>query len=140
MEKHARFFTLDEANAVLPELSAILKRFDQKKHASEKIHDELLMEELLGEMSKKDGKTLDRLEHIIMEEVAKLDRAIEELETEIRAIRALGCKVRNLSKGWIDFPAEKEGRAVFFVWKRGEDSVRYYRPVEDSSRIFPLGA
>src|SRR5258708_3640990 len=131
MEKHPHLFTIEEANALLPQIENILKRFDQKKHKSEKLHDEILMEELLRERGSTgmQGSDLERLENFLMEEIARLDNTIQEIESEIKAIRSMGCKVRNLSKGLIDFPAEQNGSAIFYVWKRGEDSVRYYRTI-----------
>ncbi len=142
MEKHPRVFTLQEANALLPELEVILKKFDQKKRQSEKMHDELLMEELLRQRGPANMSTgeLEQLENFLTEEIAKLDKTIQDIESEIRAIRSMGCKVRNLSQGLIDFPAEKNGNSIFYVWKRGETSVRYYRHIEDRSSIFPLEA
>ena len=133
MENHIRLFTVEEANALLPELEKILKRFDQKKRISEKMHDELLMEELLcGSSSSAVSKSF------LEEEAARLDQALSAIESEIHAIRALGCKVRFLSKGWVDFPAQRGEMVVFFVWKRGEDAVRYYREVEDPLQLLPL--
>ncbi len=140
MEKHPRLFTLEEANSAIPQLEAILKRFEQKKHASEKLHDELLMEELLRERGSlgTQASDLQGIETFLAGEMARLDDAIQDLENEIQALRSLGCKVRNLSRGWIDFPAHQNGTAIFYVWKRGESSVRHYRRVEDRSQIFPI--
>lgn len=142
MEKHPHLFTIDEANALIPQIENILTRFDRKKQVSEKLHDELLMEELLRERGSLGAQAsdLERLESFLAEEIVKLDNTIQEIESEIQAIRSMGCKVRNLSKGLIDFPAEQNGSAIFYVWKRGESAVHYYRKIEDRASLFPLEA
>lgn len=129
-----RFFTLEEANQLLPRLEDILARMEKKRRTHEKLHDELLMEDLLRQAS---GR---RDEHLFPEERAQfLDEMIEELSGEIDEIRSLGCFLRKISRGgWVDFPAERNGDAIFYVWKRGEKTIRHYRTAEEASELLPV--
>ncbi len=128
-----RCFTLQEANGLLPQIEAILARIEQKRRHHDKLHDELLMEELLQQAS---GK---KHEHLFPRERAQyLDEAIEGLVGEIEEIRRLGCLVRSLSRGWVDFPAERNGVSVFLVWKRGEKEIRFYRTSEKAAELLAI--
>ena len=132
MQKNIRSFTLEEAHELLPVIESVLKRLDAKVKLSEKLHDHLLMEDLLHEAT---GSTNQLL---VQEDQQKLDASVEALAEEIQEINALGCKICDLTKGWIDFPANHEGHTVFYVWKRGEAQIRFYRQIQDKTKLLPL--
>ncbi len=132
MQKNPRSFTLEEAHELIPAVEKILARLDAKIKLSEKLHDHLLMEDLLHEAT---GST----NHVLVQEdQRKLDASVEALAEEIQEINSLGCRICDLLKGWIDFPANYGGEAVFYVWKKGEPKIRFYRLTQDKEKLFPL--
>ena len=132
MHRSSRFFTLEEAHELIPAIEKILKRLDAKVKASEKLHDHLLMEDLIHEATGSTNQVL------VQEDQQKLDASVEALVEEVQEINSLGCKVCDLSRGWIDFPANHQGNTVFYVWKRGDAKIRFYRSVQDKGKLFPL--
>jgi hypothetical protein len=46
-------------------------------------------------------------------------------------LAALGVVVKDLDAGLVDFPAERDGRAVFLCWQLGEDEVAFWHGVEE---------
>lgn len=131
MQSNPRFFTLEEAHELIPAIEKVLKRLDAKVKVSEKLHDHLLMEELLHEATGSTNETL------VQEDQKRLDQSVESLAEEIQEINSLGCKVCNLARGWIDFPAKRLGTPVFYVWKRGDEQIRFYRGTQDKN-LLPL--
>ena len=119
-----RFFTLEEVHRLLPDLEVRIARFLEKKTAYMRMHDHLLIEELLEDIERRKG-ALERgqSEH----EAGKLELAVSDLEREITELQRLGCLLYDLEKGWVDFPASHGGARVYFCWKWGEKTVRFYR-------------
>lgn len=120
-----RKFTLEDIHRILPELEVRIVRFLEKKAAYTRMHDHLLMEELLQDIESRQGgapagSSAD-------EEAGKLEITVSELEREIMEMRRLGCFLQDLEKGWVDFPALQEGQPIFFSWKRGDAAVHFYR-------------
>jgi hypothetical protein len=35
----------------------------------------------------------------------------------------MGCELKGIEEGLIDFPSPREGRTVYLCWKLGEDSI-----------------
>lgn len=132
MQRHPRCFTLKEAHELLPVIEKVLKRLDIKVKLSEKLHDHLLIEDLLHQATGSSNSAL------VQEDQQRLDQSVESLAEEIKEINSLGCKVCDLGKGWIDFPAERAGNSIFYVWKRGDTQIRFYRQVEDKGTLFQL--
>lgn len=124
MSSHPKIFSLEEANALLPEVEAIVTRIKRKKAANERLHDELFMEELLNEAVKKNpgdasSGTEDGAKH--------LDHSVSGLAEDIQALRALGCIIRNVERGWVEFFGRHQGTEVYYCWSCGEKTVQYYR-------------
>jgi len=120
-----RKFTLDEIHRILPDLEIRIARFLEKKAAYARMHDHLLMEELLQDIELRQGGALAG--SAADEEAGKLEITVSELEREIVEMRRLGCVLQDLEKGWVDFPALHQSQPVYFSWKRGDSTVRYYR-------------
>lgn len=130
-----RRFSLDEANALVPQLETLLKSLFEKRAAHERLHDHLFMSELIHE-AVKEKKADSAPDHSGAQEV---DGGLEDFEAEMKAIRGLGCLLRSLERGVVEFPAEHAGQAVFFCWKKGEKTVAFFRPAQSAlHERFPL--
>lgn len=118
-----RFFSLEEANSVLPKLERLLEGLDHKKEAQAKLHDTILMEELLVQA----GSSGAASDTVACDQEAKdLDEAVANLQKDLDEIRTLGCVVRNVEQGWIDFPTKRDGELIYFCWRRGEKTIRFF--------------
>ena len=125
MSKRPRLFTLEEANALLPELEGLLAKLTEKKEAYEREHDMYLMSELLEQSGPHFEK--EDSERLLDQDAKDLDRSVEEYERDVSKIQALGCVVRNAERGWVEFLSKIEGKLVYLSWRRGEKVIRHYR-------------
>ena len=60
---------------------------------------------------------------IAQEQVGRLN----ELGAEIKKI---GCELKGIEEGLIDFPSEREGRTVYLCWKLGEDTITHWHELD----------
>ena len=137
MTKKRRKFTLQEAEALLPELEKCLKLLRTKKEAYSRTHDLLFMHELVCTAERTHGllEEKDDLE----DGVHALEEAIEDLAKDVESIFATGCLLRDIEKGHIEFFGAHHGKEVYFSWHLGESRIGYYRSLENHERI-PLSA
>ena len=117
-----RLFSVEEANALLPQLETLLSRLLKKKEMLDRLHDEFFMQELLHEATASTEKNT-RLEFGANE----VDGSVSDLDKELSQFRSLGCILRNLDSGWVEFPAEWQGNVIYYCWKKGETTIQYYR-------------
>lgn len=131
MTKKRRTFTLQEADALLPELEKRLKHLRTKKEAYSRTHDLLFMHELVCAAERSHGflEEKDSLE----DGIHALEEAIEGLAEDVDAIFAMGCFLRNIEKGHVEFFGLHDGCEVYFSWKLGEPSVSHYRPLGEKA-------
>ena len=55
---------------------------------------------------------------------------LERIHTTLREVTSLGCEVKDLESGLIDFPSTHEGRNVYLCWRLGEDRVTHWHEVD----------
>ncbi len=53
-----------------------------------------------------------------------------QLQSCVARLQGLGCRVKSVDQGLIDFPHLKEGREVYLCWKHGEDDILYWHEID----------
>ena len=57
--------------------------------------------------------------------------AMERLEKEIQKLEELGCVLKDMNIGLIDFPAVRLGTRVWLCWKLGEETVSFWHDLHE---------
>ena len=108
-----RHYSVEEANALLPRVSELLETL---RSASARLGDRearaALGEAAPGNGGGDAGRT-------VSEGFLAMREAVLEL-------RERGILLRDLERGLVDFPAERDGREVFLCWQEGEDEVAFW--------------
>jgi len=115
-----RLFSVEEANAIIPALERDLGRLREIYEQSGPTRDKLTAVEQHGRSNGKD----------LAGELRELQETLQswrtEAETILGNITELGCEVKDLEQGLIDFPSDREGRTVYLCWKRGEARIEFW--------------
>lgn len=124
----SRSFTLEEANALIPRVTAALSRTTQLVGQVRVISRRLAE---AGIRSSKPGglpEASDLSGHPeLLEELARAQLLVEAANDEAHALLALGIVVRDLERGLIDFHSILDGqRPVFLCWQLGEREIRHF--------------
>lgn len=114
---HERHFSREEANALLPQLTALLS---QLQEAKDELTDTEAHEALSEAAPTNGGGEQGRQVGVAFLEVRRI------LETVERA----GIVLRDIDRGLVDFPALMDGREVYLCWELGEEDVGYWHDLE----------
>ena len=121
-------FTLEEANALIPVLEALVGR--QLGWQSE-IEDRLgALTRLLGEppvdltLSDDDPEPISSLKRDLIVRVKRYQEGWREVE-------AIGVVVKDARIGLLDFYGQVEGKPVWLCWKYGEPEIGFYHTLEE---------
>lgn len=114
-----KLFTVEEANALLPELEELLSNIfvhrDQMRQKAPHL-------EPILKASVSNGGGRVGSEYGV--EAYSLYLAIER-------IRELGVLLKDLDMGLLDFPHERDGRVVFLCWHPPEERVGYWHEIQE---------
>jgi hypothetical protein len=110
-ERVERRYTLEEAEATLPELRERLERI--RRARQEIFHSGALIKEHVAS----DGGGFARPEYW---------DALETLRSDVTEILERDIILRDPETGLIDFPSERDGTRILLCWRLGEDHVAHW--------------
>lgn len=126
----SRYFTLAEAERLLPEVNRVMGEaiecFAAHQEAESKLQDAMRRIIMLG------GSIADR--DSFTELNAQKEGAAAALKIAIEHIHSLGCQVKDLSLGLVDFPTLYHGDEVLLCWRYGEERIEYWHGLEEGFR------
>ena len=125
-----RFFTLSEAERLLPEVERLLRRLIQFKREYETIDDEL--NELAQRITLTGGMIPPR--ERIAELRGRKDASARGLKATVESIQEIGCELKDLDTGLVDFPTLYRDEEVYLCWKLGESGIGFWHRVQDGYR------
>lgn len=139
MKKPERYYTLEEATALIPVLDSRIRHLIAKKEIYDRRHDSAFMHELITEAEKVSGGSSPSAKEEVERDYISLEEDLLDLQREASKITQLGCLIQGLETGWVDLPGIRNGEFIYFCWKSGDSSIRYYRPFESKAgQRFPL--
>lgn len=112
-----KFYSVDEANALIPKLKPLLERVRDTQQA-------LAEDKTVAVMREKAANNGGGLPG---RHLAELTRT---LESDLRQLQEWGIVLRDPTSGLIDFFHQRQGETVFLCWKLGEKKVEWWHPVD----------
>jgi hypothetical protein len=126
----SRYFTLAEAHRLLPEIRRImgevLELFAVHQEVDAKLQEAMRRIIMLG------GSIADRDAFAGMR--SQRDTAATALNGFVEELHSLGCQVKDLSLGLIDFPTLYRDEEVLLCWRFGEETIEYWHGLEEGFR------
>jgi hypothetical protein len=126
MDEGPRIFTLEEANALLPTLELALGDLARLRSELEQAIRALGgAEAAVGVLQR--GEPPPRGKEA---EAARLRSLAEEVGTAVERVNSLGCVLKDIEAGLVDFYAMREDEPVFLCWQLGEPTIAHWHPLE----------
>ncbi len=111
-------FSLDEANALIPQIAELLEELaserDQLANMGAKL--ETLIQHANGNGGNKAG--------------SEYAMVLQSFNAHLSFFQDLGCDLKDLDQGLVDFLSYRDGKLIYLCWRRGEDQVRYWHDLD----------
>lgn len=125
-----RLFTADEANALLPYLEHELHQLQRLYREAKGKYVELKQLKAVG--TRPDGQLIMAYDFRLTRR--EFERLVERINAAVERINALGCQLKHIELGLVDFPALLHGRPVLLCWRLGEPMVAHYHEAHEGYR------
>lgn len=126
MDEGPRFFSVEEANDLVGDLQLEFGRVAQVRSEIQPLIEsmggaEVAVAILQDGAAAPPGREADaaRLQHLAGEITAAVER-----------INAMGCLVKDLEQGLVDFYSLRDDEPVFLCWQFGEPAVTHWHPLD----------
>ncbi len=132
-----RFYDIDGANALLPELGVIVDVLGEQRAELVRLRDEVFAARkpggegaptaVGGSTGGADGPPISselRLTRLRMQGL------IDQMAAGVARIDALGLTLRDIERGLVDVPALVSGRQIWLCWQLGEPSIGWWHGLD----------
>jgi hypothetical protein len=127
-QKRARskkFYTVDEANGMLPLLRSILRDITELAQELRERNDRLSRVQVPTPKAIGDAHREE-----LLEMQAELERGQERMREYEEELKSLNVELKDHMTGLIDFPCMLDGRPVFLCWRLGEPEVAFWHELD----------
>ncbi len=122
-----RYFNLLEAEALLPQVKRLLQDLRDYKNSYQSSEREL--NQIAQRVALSGGMVPPR--ERIVELRGRKDASAYGLKQAVENFERLGCLLKDLETGLIDFPTLYRGQEVYLCWKSGESGITFWHRIED---------
>jgi hypothetical protein len=127
MAGERRYFTIAEANALVPALEA---RFSMVMQLRAQLRTSYEALERAGEPPTPDSLERSDGPDAVRKLRGRFRALLEALTEELAAVEGLGVTVKDLDIGLCDFLGERDGRDVWLCWQYGEKQVGFWHEID----------
>jgi hypothetical protein len=125
-----RYFHIDEARKLLAQVDREIRRAIHLREEHSQAESEL--QGIHQRVAVMGGIMLDREKMLAVR--ARRDATAMRLKELIEQIHGMGCQIKDLEIGLIDFPTLYHGNEVLLCWRLGEDDIEYWHGLEEGFR------
>jgi hypothetical protein len=119
-----RYYSIDEANAALPEVERILGALRDQREELIGLRDRVVA----AAPPEDEAPTADAQEQIRLLRLS-MQGLIDQMQAGVARLVELDVTLRDIASGLIDFPALVTGRPIWLCWRLGEGlEVGYWHP------------
>lgn len=126
----AKRFTLAEAQSLIPRVESLLRQALELKSEYEEA--ERAIQAFTQRVMLMGGIAVNPEHASGMRD--RRESAARQLRAAIEQVQELGCVVKDLDTGLVDFPTLFRGEEVLLCWKLGETAIEFWHGMEEGFR------
>ncbi|OLD63638.1 MAG: hypothetical protein AUF65_01730 [Chloroflexi bacterium 13_1_20CM_50_12] len=121
----AHYFTREEAEALLPQISIVLREI-QIRHKSL-----LRTQEELGALRMQAAGNGYHLHERMMTLQEEIPRQAQSLRKLLNELAGFDCILKDPERGLIDFLSTRNGREIYLCWYLGEERINFWHYLDE---------
>jgi hypothetical protein len=128
-----RFYGLDDANALVPELDAVCGRLRDQRDALVALRDELIVREAALEAAAAGGgggSGVPDDEGDVRRLRLRIRGLVDQMQAEVAWLDARSVQLRDIETGLLDVAALVAGRQVWLCWRLGEPAFDHWHELD----------
>lgn len=122
-----RLFTLEEANALVPRVRELLLAIQGGAERLSALQRRL---ESLREQKRRGEHMVASEAKLVASVMGDANRETDRLRSLLADLQAIGCEVKDIHLGLVDFPAQRDERIVYLCWKLGEGAIGFWHELD----------
>ena len=129
MPQSEKLFTVDEANRALADVIPLVQQLQGLQDSIVKTNQQL--DEATKKVSQGNGYPIKELRKQIEELTKHQLHLLAAFQSALQQLESIGCVIKDLQEGLIDFYTMRNEEMVFLCWRQGEKAITFWHRVED---------
>ena len=129
MAQPEKLFTVDEANRALADVIPLVQQLQGLQDSIVKTNQQL--DEATKKVSQGNGYPIKELRKQIEELTKHQLHLLEAFQSVLQQLEGIGCVIKDLQQGLVDFYTMRNEELVFLCWRQGEKQIHFWHRVED---------
>ena len=121
--------TASEASALLPKVIPLVQQLQGIHRSITETNRRL--DEAVEKLAQGNGYPVHSLKEQVKDLTQHQLQLIEAFQSAISQLETLGCVLKDLTLGLVDFYGMRDGALVCLCWKLGEERIRFWHTLED---------
>ena len=130
----SRFYTLDDANALVPDLAIVTGRLREQRDELVGLRDAyrdregVVLGEVIDELAEAEEADADpELRRLRL----RMRGIVDQMQADVAWLDDRDIVLRDIATGLVDFPALVSGRQVWLCWRDGEVAIGFWHNVDE---------
>jgi hypothetical protein len=120
-----KVFSLQEASELLPELTELLRTIRHSHGRVLSLRDRISVLDLIGATEPRSPEHREYVERKL-----EFDSQVSRFNGRLRRVQEIGCIVKDVHQGLVDFYCVHDGRLIFLCWMLGEKEIGYWHEID----------
>ena len=129
MEQPQKLFTVEEANRAVGEVTPLIEQLHGLQGSLRTTNNQLDQE--VQKLSVGNGHPLKEVQAHIEQLTRHQRDLLEALQSALQQLQDLGCVLKDLDGGLVDFYSMRQEELVFLCWRVGEERIRFWHRLEE---------
>ena len=129
----SRFYSLDAANALVPDLAVVTGRLREQRDELVGLRDayrdreSVVLGEVIAEPESDEADADPELRRLRL----RMRGLVDQMQADVAWLDERDIVLRDIGSGLVDFPALFSGRQVWLCWRLGEDAIDFWHYVDE---------
>jgi hypothetical protein len=127
-ETKIKMMTLEEANALLPQIRLTLKSLREMRSVILRTQAQIEIEEMTNSSS--EGELSPRGKAAVTKQMEAFHHQTRQFEEKLEGLFQSGAHLKDLDGGLVDFYSRRGKEVVFLCWKEGEAEISHWHSLQ----------
>ena len=123
-----KMLTLEEANALLPQIRLTLKSLREMRSAILRTQAQIEIEEMTNTVS--EGELSPRGKAAVTKQMEAFHQQTRQFEERLEQLFQSGAHLKDLDGGLVDFYSRRGQEIIFLCWKEGEEEIGHWHSLQ----------
>jgi hypothetical protein len=123
-----KIFSVEEANALLPAITPLIEQLQGLERSIRQTAEQI--DELTEKLSHGNGYPTEALNEQLDQLKEHQERLVGAFQSTHDRLGELGCQLKDLRIGLVDFFGLRDGQRIYLCWKLGEKRVAHWHTLE----------